>query len=149
MTETVPNEQERTLRFVGWLLHAHSPKGKGLKDDTGVGLAISSIGSRPGNAFVRLAKLGPDKLRALFNSDFARTLGEQTAEEMIYRANLKKLPLHRKQDLYYRLFELDAPESAAATAKNDDAGPTGSADEAANPKPASFDIPRRGIKVTA
>lgn len=128
---------------MGWILHAHSPKGKTLKDETGVGLAISSIGTRPSNAFLRLAKLGPEKLRDLFDSDFARTLGEKTAEEMIYRANLKKLPLHRKQDLYYRLFAEDAPEPSAAplvlvTVK------TG-ADEV--PKPAPFKVPRRQIKI--
>lgn len=143
MIAAVPDEQERALRFVGWILHAHSPKGKTLKDETGVGLAISSIGTRPSNAFLRLAKLGPEKLRDLFDSDFARTLGEKTAEEMIYRANLKKLPLHRKQDLYYRLFAEDAPEPSAAplvlvTVK------TG-ADEV--PKPAPFKVPRRQIKI--
>jgi hypothetical protein len=144
MIAAVPDEQERALRFVGWILHAHSPKGKTLKDETGVGLAISSIGTRPGNAFLRLARLGPEKLRALFDNDFARTLGEETAEEMIYRANLKKLPLHRKQDLYYRLFAEDASESSAAPPP---VIVTMNADSNESPEPAPFKVPRRKIKV--
>lgn len=154
MTSTVQNKQERALRFVGWVLYAHSPKAKNLKDDTGVGLAISSIGTRPGNAFMRLAKLGPEKLRALFDCDFARTLGEDTTEEMIYRANFKKLPLHRKQDLYYRLFGVDAPEPISVnTSKNDNAEPASSMaitknDGDASGAPKTFKVPRRQIKVT-
>ncbi|WKZ38285.1 MAG: hypothetical protein QY332_10125 [Anaerolineales bacterium] len=144
MVATVPDEQERALRFVGWILHAHSPKGKTLKDETGVGLAISSIGTRPGNAFMRLARLGPEKLRALFDGDLAHTLGEKTAEEMIYRANLKKLPLHRKQDLYYRLFAEDAPESSPAPRLVID---TMNADTNESPKSVPFKVPRRKIKV--
>lgn len=143
MTAAVPDEQERALRFVGWILHAHSPKGKTLKDETGVGLAISSIGTRPGNAFLRLAKLGPEKLRDLFDNDFARTLGEKTTEEMLYSANLKKLPLHRKQDLYYRLFELDAPEPPNAQTVL--VGVNAGTDIA--PKPTPFKVPRRQIKI--
>jgi hypothetical protein len=143
MTAAVPDEQERALRFVGWILHAHSPKGKTLKDETGVGLAISSIGTRPGNAFLRLAKLGPEKLRDLFDNDFARTLGEKTAEEIIYRANLKKLPLHRKQDLYYRLFAEDASEPPAAPPVLVDVNAGADIDR----KPTRFKVPRRQIKI--
>lgn len=150
MTATVPDDQERVLRFVGWILHAHSPKAKNLKDTSGVGLAISSIGKRPENACMRLAKLGPEKLRALFDSDFARTLGDG-AEEMIYRANLKRLPLHRKQDLYYRLFGVDAPEPVSAdTTISDGAAPTSTTVETgeASGEHKTFKVPRRQIKVT-
>jgi hypothetical protein len=145
MNATVPDEQERALRFVGWILHAHSPKGKTLKDETGVGMAIANNGKKPGNAFLRLARLGPEKLRALFDSDFARTLAEGTAEEMIYRANLKKLPLHRKQDLYYRLFAEDAPEPT--TASPPPVFITVNADADETPKPVPFKVPRRQIKI--
>jgi len=150
MTSTVPDDQERVLRFVGWILHAHSPKAKNLKDTSGVGLAISSIGKRPENACMRLAKLGPEKLRALFDSDFARTLGDG-AEEMIYRANLKRLPLHRKQDLYYRLFGVDAPEPVSADTAISGDGALASAiaeNDGASGEPKRFKVPRRQIKVT-
>lgn len=150
MTEAVPNERERSARFVGWILHAHSPRAKNLTDDTGVGVAIVSIGTRPANAFMRLSKLGPEKLRALFDNDFARTLGDG-AEEMIYRANLKRLPLHRKQDLYYRLFGVDAPEPVSAdTAISGGAAPASAITEngEASGEPKTFKVPRRQIKVT-
>jgi hypothetical protein len=144
MIAAVPDEQERALYFVGWILHAHSPKGKTLKDETGVGMAIANIGKKPGSGFLRLARLGPEKLRAVFDSDFASTLGEKTAEDMLYRANLKKLPLHRKQDLYYRLFAEDAPEPPAAPPP---VFITVNADADETPKPAPFKVPRRQIKI--
>jgi len=146
MAAAVPDEQERAERFVGWVLYAHSPKGRGLKDDTGVGLAISNIGTRPGRAFLRLAQLGPQKLRALFDSDFARTLGHSIPEE-IYRANLKKLPLDRKQDLYYRLFAVDAPDPAAAAADMEGASAAKIGGADGGPKPAPFKVPRRAIRI--
>jgi hypothetical protein len=147
MAAAVPDEQERAERFVGWVLYAHSPKGRGLKDDTGVGLAISNIGTRPGRAFLRLAQLGPQKLRALFDSDFARTLGHSSIPEEIYRANLKKLPLDRKQDLYYRLFAVDAPDPAAAAADMEGASAAKIGGADGGPKPAPFKVPRRAIRI--
>jgi hypothetical protein len=70
---------------------------------------------------------------------------------MIYRANLKRLPLHRKQDLYYRLFGVDAPEPVTAdTAISGGATPASAIAEngGASGEPKTFKVPRRQIKVT-
>jgi hypothetical protein len=110
---------------LSWILYAFSPQGKGLNDTTGVSKAVKSLCSTqpelaPRN-LIRLAKLGPQKLQALFDKDYARENLGKSVEADIYKTNFAKLDPERKSDLYFRLFGKDNPELARQPKKQEQA----------------------------
>ena len=117
LRKALPDEQVRARKFLAWILYAYSPLGKGLTDATGVSVVVKKLrASEPEFApqkFERLVKLGPQKLRELFDRDYAREDLGKSVEAQIYRANVKKLDPERKSELYFALFGMDAPEPAA------------------------------------
>lgn len=111
------DEHERACKFLGWILYAYSPQGKGLKDASGVSNAVRRLCAvepqAPPHNFERLTKLGAQQLRELFDHDYTRQDLGNSVEAQIYRSHFAKLTLERKNDLYYRLFGEDAPAPAA------------------------------------
>lgn len=117
MPKAFADEQLLSQNFLSWILYAFSPLGKGLTDITGVSKAVKSLSSAPPEIaprnFVRLANLGPQKLQALLDKDYAHEDLGKSSEAAIYKANFAKLDSERKSDLYFRLFGKDNPEPAA------------------------------------
>lgn len=119
------DEQELSQNFLSWILYAFSPQGKGLNDTTGVSKAVKSLCSTqpelaPRN-LIRLAKLGPQKLQALFDKDYAHENLGKSIEADIYKTNFAKLDPERKSDLYFRLFGKDNPEPTRQPKKQEQA----------------------------
>jgi hypothetical protein len=121
LAKAFAEEQVLSQNFLAWILYAFSPQGKGLTDKSGVSKAIKSLCvAQPEPAprnFLRLAKLGSQKLQDLFDRDYAREDLGKSIEANIYKTNFAKLDLERKSELYFRLFGKDNPEPAARPKK--------------------------------
>jgi hypothetical protein len=117
------DEQALSQNFLAWILYAFSPQGKGLTDKSGVSKAVKSLcAAQPELAprnFLRLAKLGPQKLQDLFDKDYAREDLGKSIEANIYKTSFAKLDPERKSDLYFRLFGKDNPEPAVKPKKTE------------------------------